>query len=75
MTFCILLHCKGQQWWRTSVIDTCGEGRRWQAGRQALGTADLLGFTDLLLQHQQRRLVTQLSSVGIGSTALQQENQ
>lgn len=57
------------------MTDTCDEGRRQQPRKQAAGTADPLGMTNLVLLHQQRRLVTQLSPAGTGSPGWQQQRQ
>jgi len=40
-----------------------------------VGTADLLGLTNLVLQHRQRRLATQLSPAGTGSAGWQRQRQ
>lgn len=57
------------------MTDTCDEGRRRQPRRQAVGTADPLRLTNLVLEHQQRQLVTQLSPAGAGSAGWQRQRQ
>lgn len=38
------------------MTNTCDKGRRWQPRGQAVGTVDLLGLTNPVLQHPQHRL-------------------